>query len=348
MEAYAVRQRVRREWLQRQRHRQGQVSADEDSADDEHALTMRGYSAKIYAHIECKDGGDLIELGPDNGAPNYADRYDVRHLLPPPDTIVRPPVTLPNPELHSARFAALSRNICEHEVFHMNAAQRRAYIAAIRDPDSATQPPAPKPESFAPSFAVPDGTHTPRTQCHFQIIEQTARFIADQPAKRAVQMEIMIQGKQGTNPNFDFLNRADSLHPFYTHLLWLMRSGLYAYNQASSSSDEETDPQPPEPAILSDLPPISATTSSDSADRAAGRVAGASGPGLAPRAETAGPAVQPDDPARPYSRNANECLAGGTGPPADETAPSAAADEDLKAKRRRRAAEFLRRKRAKE
>ncbi|KAJ1666432.1 hypothetical protein EV178_002219, partial [Coemansia sp. RSA 1646] len=96
---------------------------------------------------------------------------------------------------------------------------------------------------FAPSFTVPEGIATPKTQRHFEIVERTARFLADQQdAEKAAQMEVMIQGKQGTNADFEFLNRASQLHPFYKHILWLMRTGLYGYNDDSSSeSDSGTE-----------------------------------------------------------------------------------------------------------
>ncbi|KAJ1903485.1 hypothetical protein LPJ81_003026 [Coemansia sp. IMI 209127] len=98
-------------------------------------------------------------------------------------------------------------------------------------------------KSFVPSFAIPEGVATPKSQRHFEIIERTARFLSEQQdAEKAAQMEIMIQGKQGTNADFEFLNRTSQLHPFYKNILWLMRTGLYGYN-GGSSSEEDTEPE---------------------------------------------------------------------------------------------------------
>ncbi|KAJ2847540.1 hypothetical protein GGI22_005947, partial [Coemansia erecta] len=99
---------------------------------------------------------------------------------------------------------------------------------------------------FVPSFAIPEGVATPKSQRHFEIIERTARVLSEQQdAEKAVQMEIMIQGKQGTNADFEFLNRASKLHPFYKNILWLMRTGLYGYN-GDSSSEEDAEPEKPD------------------------------------------------------------------------------------------------------
>ncbi|KAJ2607669.1 hypothetical protein EV177_005380 [Coemansia sp. RSA 1804] len=98
-------------------------------------------------------------------------------------------------------------------------------------------------KTFVPSFAVPDGVALPTTQRHFEIIERTARFLADQQdSNKAAQMEIVIQGKQGTNADFEFLNRSSRLHSFYKHILWLMQTGLYGYNH-DSSSEPDTEPE---------------------------------------------------------------------------------------------------------
>ncbi|KAJ2522135.1 NADH:ubiquinone oxidoreductase [Coemansia sp. RSA 1939] len=98
-------------------------------------------------------------------------------------------------------------------------------------------------KAFVPTFAVPDGVALPTTQRHFEIIERTARFLADQQdSNKAAQMEIVIQGKQGTNADFEFLNRSSHLHSFYKHILWLMQTGLYGYNH-DSSSEPDTEPE---------------------------------------------------------------------------------------------------------
>ncbi|KAI9506654.1 hypothetical protein GGI25_006098 [Coemansia spiralis] len=94
---------------------------------------------------------------------------------------------------------------------------------------------------FVPKLVMPEGMVAPSTQRQFEIIERTAQFISEQQdPDKAVQLEILIQGKQGTNADFEFLSRASRLHSFYMHLRWLMQTGLYGYNE-SSSSDSDAD-----------------------------------------------------------------------------------------------------------
>ncbi|KAJ1901026.1 NADH:ubiquinone oxidoreductase [Kickxella alabastrina] len=96
--------------------------------------------------------------------------------------------------------------------------------------------------AFVVKFAVPDNVAMPKTQRLFGIIEQTARFIVEQPSAMANRMELVIQGKQGTNPDFAFLSARSPLYAFYKHLQWLMQTGLYGYNaESSSSSDSEQE-----------------------------------------------------------------------------------------------------------
>ncbi|KAJ2793949.1 hypothetical protein H4R20_006382 [Coemansia guatemalensis] len=242
-------------------------------------LIVFGYSAHIFHPLApaCSKA-DLIELEADNDA--KVDRYDIRHLLlhqssDTSDHCAVGIVALPDPGLNATRFAALENGVVpECEVFHMAPEERRAYIASIGQKKDVQQESGTTPvrsgaalryddngqpitistndngsepcdeqdgEGFDLPFAVPDQMAAPRTQRHFGIVEHTARFIAEQPVDRAAQMEIMIQGKQGTNPDFAFLNRGSDLHPFYQHLLWLMRTGLYAYGEQDDSSSSESE-----------------------------------------------------------------------------------------------------------
>ncbi|PIA15941.1 hypothetical protein COEREDRAFT_81644 [Coemansia reversa NRRL 1564] len=242
-------------------------------------LIVFGYSANVF-HPLVPTGSrvDLIELEADNDT--KVDRYDIRHLLlhQMPDTSDHCAVgivALPDPGLNLTRFAALENgDVPEFEVFYMDPEERRAYIEGIGQQDDVTQEtdstqrrsgialyyddngrpidtstdeknnePCDEQdkEAFDLPFVVPDGMAVPKTQRHFGIVEHTARFIADQAVDRAAQMEIMIQGKQGTNPDFAFLNRNNDLHPFYQHLLWLMRTGLYAYGEQDDSSSSESE-----------------------------------------------------------------------------------------------------------
>lgn len=63
----------------------------------------------------------------------------------------------------------------------------------------------------------------PETQKQNAIIEKTAKFIASQGA----QMEILIKAKQGDNVQFQFLNKDSSLHPYYSTLIGLVKSGKW-------------------------------------------------------------------------------------------------------------------------
>ncbi|KAJ2158240.1 hypothetical protein GGF46_003917 [Coemansia sp. RSA 552] len=248
---------------------------------DKHELVVRGYSARVFS--ASRDKVDLIEAASEPSV--RVDRYDVRHLIRP---LSESPGSagLPDPELNEKRFAALAgARVPEHEVFAMDAESRRSFIACIADPvsedpvskesgerragiglvyDSEGVPrPSLDPsqsendaEAFVPSFAVPDGMVLPKAQRHFGVIEHTARFITEQPGSKAMQMEILIQGKQGTNADFEFLNAGSQLHPFYKHIMWLMRTGLYAYGESSSgeSSPEQSENGSPPPAGISGAP----------------------------------------------------------------------------------------------
>lgn len=55
------------------------------------------------------------------------------------------------------------------------------------------------------------------------IIEKTANFIATQGA----QMEILIKAKQRDNPQFQFLAKESNLHPYYSALTALVKSGKW-------------------------------------------------------------------------------------------------------------------------
>ncbi|KAJ2703343.1 hypothetical protein H4R19_005316, partial [Coemansia spiralis] len=225
-------------------------------------LVVFGYSARLFPALDGPQcNASLIELDAGSGAPLRVDRYDIRHLVPQPLCAADcAPPALADPEVSPARFVALAdAAVREHEVYDMGPAVRRAYIAGIGQPwrseadrsqdtrrpqagtavalqydgDGVPQRASPGAAAtttgaFVPPFAVPAGMAVPETRRHFEIVEHTARFIAEQPADRASQMEIVIQGKQGTNADFGFLHRSSSLHQFYQHLLWLLRTGLFA------------------------------------------------------------------------------------------------------------------------
>ncbi|KAJ2455874.1 hypothetical protein EV183_000490 [Coemansia sp. RSA 2336] len=249
MNASAIRQRIRKERLASGNHSQQAQLCDEQ----EHKVAVFGYSAKIHPPLTTDDSPRLIEVEADQTT-MLIDRYDVRNLLLEPYSTNTPLYSLPDPHLHTTRFEMLSNaSIPEHELFQIDPIKRRMYIENIEvtgvpeDPtasehtDTASDSSVEK-EGFKPSFAVPPDMTVPSSKRHFEIIERTAKLIAQQSAERAQQMEILIQGKQATNRDFDFLNRSHPLHPFYKHLVWLLTTNLVAYDsdESSSSLDQPT------------------------------------------------------------------------------------------------------------
>ena len=85
---------------------------------------------------------------------------------------------------------------------------------------------------------LPPFTKRPPTVKLFRAIEKTALFLAGQGA----QMEILLKAKQAGNPVFDFLSVDSPLHPFYRHLITLVKSGQYKRGKQSSP---ETAPKAP-------------------------------------------------------------------------------------------------------
>ncbi|KAJ2531506.1 NADH:ubiquinone oxidoreductase [Coemansia sp. RSA 1937] len=209
----------------RQKH--GQKSIDNV---DNCFLGVFGYSAKVYrVEHTCRQSDRAL------------DRYDARHF----DQNSCSEPALDDEELHSMRFAELEHaRVSEAQVFGMSGEDRRMYIESIGcdAPNSTLQlsePNDPEPNKLKLPVQVPDSMTTPRTLRQFEIIEHTARFIANQPPDRASCMELTIQGKQGTSADFEFLNQTSALYPFYTHVVWLMRTNLYSYTASSSDSEHE-------------------------------------------------------------------------------------------------------------
>ncbi|KND03515.1 uncharacterized protein SPPG_00996 [Spizellomyces punctatus DAOM BR117] len=97
-------------------------------------------------------------------------------------------------------------------------------------------------------YAVPAAMITPSNQRIADIIEKTATFINNSTNP---QMEVLIQAKQATNPDFGFLHMQHSLHPYYKHVRSVLKSGLAgltAYGSDSDSDDEEQQVHQPEDA----------------------------------------------------------------------------------------------------
>merc|ERR1719264_522086 len=105
---------------------------------------------------------------------------------------------------------------------------------------------------------LPPFTKRPPTVKLFRAIEKTALFLAGQGA----QMEILLKAKQSGNPVFDFLSNDSPLHPFYRHLVSLVKSGQYKRGKQSSPETLPKAPPPP-PAPLVHVPrPAAAAPSS--------------------------------------------------------------------------------------
>ena len=85
---------------------------------------------------------------------------------------------------------------------------------------------------------LPPFTKRPPTVKLFRAIEKTALFLAGQ----GIQMEILLKAKQSGNPVFDFLSVDNPLHPFYRHLVSLVKSGQY--KRGKQSSPESTPKAP--------------------------------------------------------------------------------------------------------
>lgn len=55
------------------------------------------------------------------------------------------------------------------------------------------------------------------------IIEKTAKFIAE----HGTQMEIVMKTKQANNPQFMFMHFENALHPYYKHLVKMIKTKKY-------------------------------------------------------------------------------------------------------------------------
>ena len=104
---------------------------------------------------------------------------------------------------------------------------------------------------------LPPFTKRPPTVKLFRAIEKTALFLAGQGA----QMEILLKAKQAGNPVFDFLSVESPLHPFYRHLITLVKSGQYKRGKQSSAETVSKAPPPPAPLIHVPRPAAAAPSS---------------------------------------------------------------------------------------
>lgn len=77
-----------------------------------------------------------------------------------------------------------------------------------------------------------------------QLIVKTANFIA----KQGLQAEILLKTKQSGNSQFNFLFHGDQLHPYYKHLIGLLREGkidpvFYLQQETENKPSPEHEPE---------------------------------------------------------------------------------------------------------
>jgi Surp module len=91
-------------------------------------------------------------------------------------------------------------------------------------------------DPFIPStnLKIPLDMECPKTIKLNQIMEKTAKFIASQGS----QMEILLKTKQAGNPQFNFLNHDDQLNAYYKHILMMMRSNTYPWEELSKKDEK--------------------------------------------------------------------------------------------------------------
>ncbi|XP_060564245.1 splicing factor, suppressor of white-apricot homolog isoform X2 [Ruditapes philippinarum] len=92
-------------------------------------------------------------------------------------------------------------------------------------PVSEEAKPNPEEAVFVPpkELQVPVGVAIPATIKENAIIEKTAKFIAE----HGTQMEIVMKTKQAKNPQFMFMHFENVLHPYYKHLIKMIKTKKY-------------------------------------------------------------------------------------------------------------------------
>ncbi|KAF9124459.1 hypothetical protein BGW39_008195 [Mortierella sp. 14UC] len=212
-------------------------------------LSAFGYEALFFqadSMAEAIEQGQwLITWQGEDPSSEYAlrlDRYDVRNLLDDQRLFIGPREIhhdnfLSDPsEFDEERFEDLDSD--EELLFDMDEDERKDYLDRKQErregssykgvhydydgnQDEQVQEPA-----FYLHFDVPEGMATPESEKTLALIERTAKFVnsSSEPT-----MEIILQAKQATNPNFAFMSKRHHLFQFYKHVRWLMQTGLYEY-----------------------------------------------------------------------------------------------------------------------
>ncbi|KAF9963762.1 hypothetical protein BGZ65_012245 [Modicella reniformis] len=209
-------------------------------------LSAFGYESFLFHNdgvAEAIEQGQLLITwqgqDPADESALWLDRYDVRNLLDDQRLfsgtreIQGDNFQQETSDFDAERFKDLDSD--EEYLFEMDEDEREEHLAQKRqenDPSrykgiqydyGAGNEQAQEP-TFRLHFEVPEGMSVPDSEKALALIERTAKFVNNSSEPT---MEIILQAKQATNPNFAFLSRRHHLHPFYKHVRWLLQTGLY-------------------------------------------------------------------------------------------------------------------------
>ncbi|KAF9907527.1 hypothetical protein EC991_010823 [Linnemannia zychae] len=222
-------------------------------------LSAFGYEALLF---QADSMAEAIEQGqwlipwqgedPSSEYTLWIDRYDVRNLLDDqrlftgPREIHHDKFLSDSSEFDEERFEDLDSD--EEILFDMDEDERKDYLDRKQEQregssykgvhydydgnqDEQVQEP-----TFYLHFDVPEGMAIPENEKTLALIERTAKFVnsSSEPT-----MEIILQAKQATNPNFAFMSKRHHLFQFYKHVRWLMQTGLYEYAEEVRQREEE-------------------------------------------------------------------------------------------------------------
>ncbi|KAG0044196.1 hypothetical protein BGZ83_010562 [Gryganskiella cystojenkinii] len=228
--------------------------------DQEEELIAFGYEAFIFRNdgvAEAIEHGQLMITwqgqDPSDESAMWLDRYDGRNLLD-SERLFSGPRELydehilyhddDDSELDQERFADLDSD--EELLFDMDEDERKEFLEEkrqAREPSNYTgigydygETEGSAEPSYQIHFEVPDGMVVPDSQKVLALIERTAKFVNNSSEPT---MEIILQAKQATNPNFAFMSRRHPLFQFYKHVRWLMQTGLYETEEEFRQREEE-------------------------------------------------------------------------------------------------------------
>ncbi|KAG0375072.1 hypothetical protein BGX24_009577 [Mortierella sp. AD032] len=224
-------------------------------------LSAFGYEALFFqadSMAEAIEQGQwLITWQGEDPSSEYAlwlDRYDVRNLLDDQRLYTGPREIhddhfLKEPsEFNEERFEDLDSD--EELLFDMDEEERKDYLDRKQDQQEGSsykgvhydydydgnQGEEVQEPTFHLHFDVPEGMVVPEDEKTLALIERTAKFVnsSSEPT-----MEIILQAKQATNPNFAFMSKRHHLFLFYKHIRWLMQTGLYEHAEEVRQREEE-------------------------------------------------------------------------------------------------------------